>query len=73
MLAVLPSVKDPNFLWKEVEDITELVQNEGFGEGDQVDIRNNFLDLSKGSQSRQHIEELLDRGVMVQYEPQRPL
>jgi len=53
-----------------ITDITPLVDNTGIGEGDYVDIRYNYLDLTSGSDDMQNIQTLLDRGVSVQYDPQ---
>lgn len=57
----------------QVEDITSLVQNTALsGSTVTIDLRNNFLDLSEGSEDLTNIEILLKRGVSVEYEPQIP-
>ena len=47
-----------------------LVNNTALGVGDQIDIRDNYLDVSTGSDDMQDIQELITRGVEVQYLPQ---
>jgi len=54
-----------------VSDISALVDNAGIAAGDYVDMRNNYLDLTPGSQNMNDIQTLLDRDVEVDYEPQR--
>jgi len=51
----------------QIVDIEPLVENEALGEGDYLDIRNNLLDLTEGSEDMQNIERLLNRGVEVFY------
>ena len=53
-----------------ITDIQALVDNPGLGSGDEVDIRNNYLDLTPGSDDMQNIQALINRGVDVEYEPQ---
>jgi len=55
----------------EVSDISALVANVGFGSGDYIDMQNNYLDLTPGSQNMEDINTLIGRGVEVEYEPQR--
>ena len=50
-----------------VNDISPLVNNEGFGPGDEIDMRENYLDLTEGSDDMQNIQELIDRGLDVDY------
>ena len=63
-----------------ITDIQPLVDNFkvkesgeeiGLGEGDRVNLRDNNLDLSEGSEDLQDIQTLLDRGVEVEYYPQK--
>jgi len=54
-----------------VADITPLVENPGFGEGDKIDLRYNYLDLTPGSEDMNNINTLINRGVEVIYEPQK--
>ncbi len=54
----------------QVTDISALVANEGFGSGDEIDMRENYLDL-KDSDILDDIDALKDRGVELEYEPQR--
>ncbi len=61
-------------LWVQNNAITNLdaiVANVGLGAGRQVDVRDNCLDLTPGSQARAHIDALLARGTTLAYEPQR--
>jgi len=53
-----------------VSDISALVNNPGFGNGDEIDMRWNYLDLTPGSQNMQDINNLIGRGVGVHYDPQ---
>ncbi len=53
----------------QIEDITPLGQNEGFGEGDEIDIRFNFIDLDEKG-TKEIIDELEGKGVILQVEPQ---
>jgi Leucine-rich repeat (LRR) protein len=54
----------------QVSDIAALVNNPGIGRSDYVDMRNNYLDLTEGSQNMQDIDTLLSRRVNVEYFPQ---
>jgi len=54
-----------------ITDIQPLVNNIGIGSGDVIDLRENFLDLTPGSQDMQNLEALQGRGTTVCYEPQR--
>jgi len=51
----------------QISDISPLVNNAGLGNGEMVEIRNNPLDLSPGSDDMQNIETLRSRGVIVRY------
>ncbi len=58
----------------EITDIAPLVSNSnsgGLGHGDEVDLRNNYLDLSEGSRAREDIDALEANGVDVMYDPQK--
>ena len=52
-----------------IEGISPLVENEGLSYGDEVYIQNNYLDLDD-DETMQNIQELKDRGVIIEYEPQ---
>jgi len=54
-----------------ISDISPLVENIGFGEGDKIDLRYNYLVLTPGSEDMNNINALIDRGVEVIYEPQK--
>ena len=56
----------------QISDIGALVINIGLGEGDEVYLDNNWLDLSPGSRASQDIETLRDRGVTVHCDNQNP-
>jgi|GEM_PF-3508586 len=51
----------------QISDISPLVRNTGFGKGKIVELKNNPLDLSPGSEDMQNIEVLKNRGVSVHY------
>ncbi|WP_448535433.1 leucine-rich repeat domain-containing protein [Pseudothermotoga sp.] len=51
----------------QISDISALVRNTGLGKGELVELRNNPLDLSPGSDDMQNIEALRSRGVIVRY------
>jgi hypothetical protein len=55
----------------QIEDIQPLVDNTGFDKDDRINIRENYLDLTTGSEDMVNIQKLLDRGVEVLYEPQK--
>jgi type II secretory pathway component PulC len=60
-------IEELNLKHNEISDISPLVSNSGLDEGDILDIRFNDLDLTKGSEDMQNIEELQSRGVIVYY------
>jgi len=69
-ISVLESLTNLHLLYfdrNQVTDISALVKNEGFGPGDFIDMRYNYLDLTEGSQNMQDIETLISRGVNVHY------
>jgi Leucine-rich repeat (LRR) protein len=49
----------------QIDDISPLVQNSGLGKGDLVDIEENPLDLTDGSDDRDDIQTLIARGVVM--------
>ena len=51
----------------QITDIFPLVENSGLGEGDEVVLENNLVDLSEGSEDLENIRLLEARGVVVQY------
>jgi hypothetical protein len=72
-IKLLKSLKRIKYLCLEhnnIEDIQPLVDNPGIGSGDSLYLSYNYLDLTEGSEDVQDIQELLDRGVNVEYEPQ---
>jgi hypothetical protein len=70
LLANLTNLEWLEFSDNQVSDISALVLNEGLGSGDIINMENNYLDLTSGSQNMQDIETLINRGVDVIYEPQ---
>jgi len=44
------------------------LENSGLGEGDEVWLEENNLDLEEGSEDMENIQALEDRGVEVNYE-----
>ena len=53
-----------------ISDIGPLVANAGIGNGDCVDVRWNWLNLTPGSADMADIDALLGRGVETLYDPQ---
>lgn len=51
--------------------LAPLVANPGIGPSARIDILYNCLDLTPGSAGRAEIDQLLDRGVDIEYDPQR--
>ena len=58
-----------NFL--DYEDLLVIYNNPGIGSGDQVNIVNNYMVLSPQSSDMQLINEMINRGIELEYEPQR--
>ena len=54
----------------EISDIQALVENLGLSEGDHVDLRSNYLDITPGSPDKLDIETLKKRGGDVLFDPQ---
>ena len=53
-----------------ISDVQPLVDNSGLDSEDYIDIRGNYLDLSEDSEDMENIQTLIDRGAVVEYEPQ---
>ena len=51
----------------QISDISPLLENSGLGEGDEVYLEDNNLDLWEGSEDLENIRALEDRGVVVHY------
>ncbi len=51
--------------------LAPLIANPGIGEGTRVEVEWNCLDLTTGSADRSELDQLLDRGVDLVFEPQR--
>jgi len=71
ILANLINLERLYFRDNEVSDISPLVENDGFGAGNFIDMRENQLDLTEGSKDMQNINTLIDREVDVEYQPQK--
>ncbi len=54
-----------------ITDITPLVGSTGLGQGDEVNISGNFLDVTDGSDDKNNIDALIARGVNVTFENQK--
>ena len=61
-----------DLMGNQIGNISPLIANSGLASGDSVDLRNNYLDVTSGSDDMQNIQALIDRGVNVEYEPQNP-
>lgn len=79
-LSGLYKIQYANLRGNEITDIQPLIDNYkvkengekiGLGEGDKVNVSKNYLDLSEGSEDLQDIQTLIDRGVKVEYYPQK--
>ena len=53
----------------QISDISLLLENSGLGEGDEVWLEDNNLDLTEGSEDLENIRALEDRGVVVHHDP----
>jgi hypothetical protein len=51
----------------QISDISPLVANSGLGTGDTINLQNNNLDLTPGSDDMNNIATLQSRGVTVYY------
>jgi len=67
----LENLKELNLNSNNISDIQPLVDNTGFSTGDKIDLQYNNLDLSEGSEDRENIQSLIDRGVEINYKPQK--
>jgi Leucine-rich repeat (LRR) protein len=56
-----------NLSGNQISDISPLLENSGIGEGDDINLEDNNLDLSEGSEDMLNIKALQDRGVIVNY------
>ena len=53
--------------FNQISDLSPLVENSGLGERDMLQLQNNNLDLSEGSEDLEDIRVLEERGVLVDY------
>ena len=69
-ISPLSNLTNLTFLWlpnSQISDISPLVENSGLGEGDEVVLAGNNLDLREGSEDMENIRILEERGVVVHY------
>jgi hypothetical protein len=69
-ISPLSGLTNLTWLWldsNQIVDIAPLVNNAGIDSGDDVDLSWNYLCLYPGSQDMENIEELLSRGVSIEY------
>lgn len=66
-LAALVNLTTLDLSRNQIGDVAPLLGNSSLGEGDQVDLKNNNLDLSKNSEDMADIRQLEGRGVKVYY------
>lgn len=64
-LAGLTNLSSLNLRFNQVSDISALISNPGLGDGDEVDLRDNPLNVFDCP----NILSLINRGVDVQYDP----
>jgi Leucine-rich repeat (LRR) protein len=67
----LTDLEKLRFYHNKVADLSPLLENDGFGPGDEINMMFNYLDLSPGSEDMKNINVLIDRGVDVKYESQK--
>ena len=68
-LSGLSNLESLRLQGNQIADVSPLLDNAGLGPGDVIDIRSNYLNLGPYSSDMQDIQELLDRGAQVRYEP----
>jgi Leucine-rich repeat (LRR) protein len=66
-LASLTNLASHDLNSNQIYDISPLVENVGLGEGDEVWLEGNELDLWLGSEDQNNIQRLQERGVIVHY------
>lgn len=67
-LANLTKLENLSLSFNSVGDITPLIENEGLGEGDVVNLFGNPLEADPGGEDRQNIDALIERGVAVEFD-----
>jgi Leucine-rich repeat (LRR) protein len=67
LLANLTYLQELYLYNNQISNISPIVSNTGLGQGDEVYLQNNLLDLSPGSDDMQNIQILQNRGVAVAY------
>lgn len=70
-LVHLTNLEEIDLQGNKISDIWPLVNNKDLDDGDKLDLRNNYLDLSEGSKDMEAIQTLIDRRVEVEYGQER--
>ena len=70
VLENLTNLEQLSFQKNQISNISSLVENDGLGKGDEINMSYNYLDLNPGSKDMDNINNLIDRGVVVEYKPQ---
>ena len=71
-LTPLAGLNQLTMLYLQYNEITDLTPLENLIQITDLDLTQNFLDLTPGSAAMQIIQDFLNRGAHVTYEPQRP-
>jgi hypothetical protein len=60
-------------LWLDTNNISDIeaLDNAGLGAGGELHVSYNYLNLAAGSDDMQNIQALINRGVEIEYKPQR--
>ena len=69
VLADMSELGRLNLTGNQISDISPLVANSGLGSGDRIQLVDNNLDLSAGSDDLKNIEALKTRGSAVDHDP----
>ena len=64
----LSELNDLDLRFNDISDITPLVENNGLGAEDSIQLSQNELDTCPGTEDREDIEALLGRGVSVDFD-----
>lgn len=73
-IADFPKLKLLSLRKNAIKDITPLTKGNNLGEkvtGTRIDLRENHLDLSPGSEDKKDLEELGYKVMVLDYEPQK--
>ncbi len=72
-LANLINLSDIDFYKNRIEDLSPLINNTGIGEDDSLNLIGNSLDITEGSEDMNNIQQLINRGVDLEYLPQNAI